>query len=321
MLLKKRKVEQSGEKNDTMTIMIKRKIFAGKTSIGLAEKLARESGGELVRGLTEYFPDGNILVQTGEKVHREEVVVVQTIWGKKASENFLELLFWLDALKRGDAAKITVVIPFFSYAKADKQEEEGLTSLRARVCADCLQVAGANRVLMMDLHSPSIPGFFQIPVENLSAMKVIVDYLKAKNLSDAVIVSPDAGFAKQARKYAAALGWPCAIGDKNRPELNGDAEILEIVGEVKGKKCVVVDDFTTSAGTLVDVARALEERGAAEVYAAVTHAPIDEKALMRIQASPIKELVVTNTTGNEEIFSQSEKIVVLDVMKIFAQNL
>lgn len=303
--------------------MTQTKIFAGSAGKELARQLVRHlgAGARVETGLTETFPEGNLFVKTETAVHHQEVVVVQTIWGEQASNRFLELLFWLDTLKRGDAAKITVIIPFFSYAKADKQEETGLTSLRARVCADCLEAAGASRVLMMDLHSPSIPGFFKIPVENLSAMEVLCDFYHQKDLSNSIVVSPDAGFAKQARKYAAKLGLPCAIGDKNRPELNGDAQILEIIGDVKGKKCLIFDDFTTSAGTLVDVARALEERGAAEIYAAVTHAAINEKALQRIEQSPIKELVVTNTTENEVIFSQSKKITVLDVMKIFAQNL
>lgn len=303
--------------------MTQTKIFAGSAGKELARQLVRHlgAGARVETGLTETFPEGNLFVKTETAVHHQEVVVVQTIWGEQASNRFLELLFWLDTLKRGDAAKITVIIPFFSYAKADKQEETGLTSLRARVCADCLEAAGASRVLMMDLHSPSIPGFFKIPVENLSAMEALCDFYHQKDLSNSIVVSPDAGFAKQARKYAAKLGLPCAIGDKNRPELNGDAQILEIIGDVKGKKCLIFDDFTTSAGTLVDVARALEERGAAEIYAAVTHAAINEKALQRIEQSPIKELVVTNTTENEVIFSQSKKITVLDVMKIFAQNL
>jgi len=303
--------------------MTQTKIFAGSAGKELARQLVKHlgAGAKVETGLTETFPEGNLFVKTETAVHHQEVVVVQTIWGEQASNRFLELLFWLDTLKRGDAAKITVIIPFFSYAKADKQEETGLTSLRARVCADCLEAAGASRVLMMDLHSPSIPGFFKIPVENLSAMEVLCDFYHQKDLSNSIVVSPDAGFAKQARKYAAKLGLPCAIGDKNRPELNGDAQILEIIGDVKGKKCLIFDDFTTSAGTLVDVARALEERGAAEIYAAVTHAAINEKALQRIEQSPIKELVVTNTTENEVIFSQSKKITVLDVMKVFAQNL
>lgn len=297
------------------------KIMAGSAGRTLAESLAKELGTSVLTGEKVRFPDGNLLVKTEENVHNEEVTVVQTIWGKGASDDFLELLFWIDALKRGDAAKVTAIVPFFSYAKADKQEETGLTSLRARVCADCLQAAGANRVMMMDLHSPSIPGFFQIPVDNLSAAKVLTDYFLQEDLSNSVVVSPDAGFAKQARKYAARLGLPCAIGDKNRPELTGDAQICEIVGEVAGKKCLVFDDFTTSVGTLDEVARALLERGAAEVQAAVTHAPIDEKALARLEKSPITKLVVTNTTENEAIFSQSEKIAVLNVMKIFAENL
>ncbi|MDO5561506.1 MAG: ribose-phosphate diphosphokinase [bacterium] len=297
------------------------KIFAGSAGTDFAKKLAKNLNTEVSPGLVEHFSEGNLLVKTEENVRHQKTIIVQTLWGENLSDNFLELLFWLDALKRADAAEITAIIPYFSYAKADKQEDTGVTSLRARVCADCLQVAGASRVITMDLHSPSIPGFFQIPVENLSARDVFCSYLQKTDLGNGIVVSPDAGFAKQARKYAAQLSLPCAIGDKNRPELNGLAEILEIVGEVKNKNCFIFDDFTTSAGTLVDVARALKERGAAKITAAVTHAPITAQALQRLNESPIEQLLVTNTTDNQAIFSQSEKIVVLDVTQEFARSL
>ena len=297
------------------------KIFAGSAGNDFAQKLATRLQTKVCPGIVEHFSEGNILVKTETPVLHQKTLIVQTLWGEHLSDNFLELLFWLDALKRADAAEVTAIIPYFSYAKADKQEDIGVTSLRARVCADCLQAAGATRVITMDLHSPSIPGFFQIPVTNLSAIDVFCDYLRQTDLSNGVVVSPDAGFAKQARKYAAKLGLPCAIGDKNRPELNGLAEILEIVGEVKNKNCFIFDDFTTSAGTLADVARALKERGAAKIVAAVTHAPLTQKALQRLEASPIEKLLTTNTTDNQAIFLQSKKIVVLDVTAAFADNL
>lgn len=296
------------------------KVFAGSASKVFAEKMAAHLQVPVSKGVSQRFSEGNIFVKVEEDVHHQETLIVQTLSGDNVNNDLMELLFWIDALKRYDAAKITVVIPFFSYAKADKQDGDG-TSIRARVIADCLQAAGASKIITMDLHSPSIPGFFQIPVENLSAMKTFADYFRQTDLSETVVVSPDAGFAKQARKYAVELGLPCVIGDKSRPELlKQKAEILEIMGEVRDKNCLIVDDFTTSAGTLCDIARALRERGAKKIVAAVAHAPIDEKACQRIEESAIEKLVTTNTIENP-VFAKSAKIQVLDVSGEFAKSL
>src|SRR5690606_32830842 len=186
------------------------------------------------------------------------------------NDNFMELLFWLDAFKRASAESVTAVIPYFSYAKGDKKDEPRV-SIRARVCADAIEAAGADRVVAMDLHAPQIQGFFRIPVDNLYALPVLCERLQREHLQDVVVVAPDAGFAKEARRYASALRASVAIADKERREHDERAEVWDISGEVAGKTAVIVDDFTISAGTLVSAAEQLVERGARQVYAMVSH--------------------------------------------------
>ena len=186
-------------------------------------------------------------------------VVQSTVF--PANDNFMELLFWIDAFKRASAESVTAIIPYFSYAKGDKKDEPRV-SIRARVCADAIEVAGADRVVTMDLHAPQIQGFFHVPVDDLYALPVLCERVRAEGAQDLVVVSPDAGFAKQARKFAAALGCSVVIADKVRTGHDEAAEVLEIIGDVEGKAALVVDDFTISGGTLADVARALKARGA-----------------------------------------------------------
>src|SRR5690349_14793279 len=177
----------------------------------------------------------------------------------------MELLFWIDALRRASAESVTVVVPYFSYGKGDKKDEPRV-SIRARVCADAIEAAGADRVVMMDLHAPQIQGFFKIPVDDLYALPVLCDRVKTLGLENVIVVAPDAGFAKKARRYAHYLGTSLAIGDKERVDHAEQAEIIEIIGDVRGKTALIVDDFTISAGTLVDVAEKLLERGATATY-------------------------------------------------------
>ena len=212
----------------------------------------------------------------------------------------MELLFWIDAFKRASAASVTVVVPYFSYAKGDKKDEPRV-SIRARVCADAIQVAGADRIVTMDLHAPQIQGFFRIPVDDLQAMTGALRGDQTQRSADLIVVSPDTGFAKKARSYASYLGAGLAIGDKERVDHRECAEVLEIIGDVRGKTALVVDDFTISAGTLVDVAEKLLERGAVAVYAAITHGVFSAGAMERIEASPIVSLLVTDTIETQPI--------------------
>ena len=204
------------------------------------------------------------------------------------NDNFMELLFWIDAFSRASADAVTAVMPFFSYAKGDKKDEPRV-SIRARVCADAIEAAGADRVVTMDLHAPQIQGFFQIPVDHLYAMPVLGDAFRRSRCPTWSWSSPDAGFAKQARRYAAAT-WarPLAIGNKQRVGHDEQAEVLDIIGDVAGKTALIVDDFTISGGTLIEMAVKLLERGATAVYAAITHGVFAPGSQERIAASPIE---------------------------------
>jgi ribose-phosphate pyrophosphokinase len=265
---------------------------------------------------TLHFSDGNTFVRILENVRGRRVYLVQsTVF--PANDNFMELLFWVDAFKRAGTESVTVIIPYFSYAKGDKKDEPRV-SIRARVCADAIEIAGADRVVTMDLHAPQIQGFFHLPVDNLYALPVLVDCISAKELKDMVIVSPDVGFAKQARKYASSLGVNIAIADKERMAHDEKAAILQVIGDVEGKTAIVVDDFTISGGTLADVSVKLIEQGAREVYAAVTHGVLSKGSVEKIDKSPIKKLLITDTVENQPV-QFSDKIEVVSVAPLFGE--
>ena len=208
-------------------------------------------------------------------------------------------------------------MPYFSYAKGDKKDEPRV-SIRARVCADAIEMAGAHRVVTMDLHAPQIQGFFHLPVDDLYALPVLAEAIQRKQLENLVIVSPDTGFVKQARRYAKFLGTPLAIGDKERKRHDERAEVLEIIGDVKGKTAFIVDDFTISGGTLVEASKRLLEQGAAAVYAAVTHAAFTPGSMERISASPIQQLLVTDSIETQPV-EFCEKIEVVSVAPLFGE--
>ena len=234
-----------------------------------------------------------------------------------ANDHFMELLFWVDAFKRASAESVTVVMPYFSYAKGDKKDEPRV-SIRARVCADAIEVAGADRVVALDLHAPQIQGFFRIPVDALYALPVLCEAIVRKQLPDLVVVSPDTGFAKQARKYASFLGTSIAIADKQRKAHDERAEALEIIGEVQGKTALIVDDFTISAATLADAAEKLVQRGAKAVYAAVSHGVFSEGSMERLDRSPIHRLVVTDSIETQPV-ALSQKVEVVSVAPLFGE--
>jgi ribose-phosphate pyrophosphokinase len=271
------------------------KIFAGKASLGLAREICAQLGIELARSETQIFSEGNVFVRVLENVRGRDVFVVQGT-EYPVNDNFMELLFWIDAFKRASATQVTAVIPFFSYAKGDKKDEPRV-SIRARVCADAIEAAGADRVLTMDLHSPQIQGFFKIPVDHLYAMPVLVDYFRRKQIPNLVVASPDVGFGKQAYRYAELMRADVVFGNKVRRAHNESAEMLDIVGSVDGKNVLIVDDFTISGGTLIEMAYACKERGAKDIYACVSHGVFSKGSSEKIAASPIKELVMTDTIG------------------------
>jgi len=292
------------------------KIFAGRTSIPFAKKMCDYLGVELGQAQTLTFTEGNTFVRILERVRDKDVYIVQTI-GLNPNDEFMELLFWIDAFKRSSAGSVTAIIPYFSYAKGDKKDEPRV-SIRARVCADCLEVTGVDRIITMDLHSPQIQGFFKKPVDHLYGMHILCDYIKSKNIDNMVVVSPDEGFAKNARNYAKNLKVSVAIGDKTRTGHNEKAEILDIMGDYKGKNAVIVDDFTISCGTLVKTAEHLKANGALKIYACVSHALLNEKGLSALEESPIEELIITDTVENTLAFSHP-KVKVASAAPLFAK--
>lgn len=291
-------------------------IFAGSGSRRLTTRICKYLQIAPGKNETLQFSEGNTFVRVLENVRGRRVYIVQsTVF--PANDNFMELLFWIDAFKRASAESVTAVIPYFSYGKGDKKDEPRV-SIRARVCADAIEAAGADRIVTMDLHAPQIQGFFRVPVDNLYALPVLCDRIRTKKLEDLIIVSPDTGFAKQARKYASYLGTSVAIADKERLAHDEKSKVLEVIGDVEGKTAIVVDDFTISGGTLTEVSVELRERGAKQVYAMVTHGVLAEGSVELIDSSPIKQLLVTDTVENQPV-QFSIKIEVVSVASLFGE--
>jgi len=291
-------------------------ILSGSGNPLLAQNIANELGVSLTPGHSHIFSEGNVFVRIRENVRGRDTFIVQGVH-HPVNDNFVELLFWIDALKRASAGQVTAVIPYFSYAKGDKKDEPRV-SIRARVCADAIEAAGADRVLTMDLHSPQIQGFFGIPVDHLYARHTICQHITSLKIPDLVVCSPDVGFAKSASAYANLLGVPVVIGNKQRTDHTENAEVLEVIGEVTGKNVVMVDDFTITGGSLISMANLLKSRGAHDVYAAVTHGVLAKGASEKIENSPIKKLFVTDTieTSQER---PPENIEVISVASMFAR--
>jgi ribose-phosphate pyrophosphokinase len=291
-------------------------VFGGSGSPRLTQSICSYLGTTPGESEVIRFSEGNIFVRIKENVRGRNIYVVQST-AFPANDNFMELLFWLDAFKRASAASVTAVVPYFSYHKGDKKDEPRV-SIRARVCADAMEAAGADRVVTLDLHAPQIQGFFRVPVDDLYALPVLCRAIRDKRLKDLVVVSPDAGFAKKARLYATALQCPLAIADKARAEHDEKAEILEVIGNVDGRNAVVVDDFTISGGTLCDVAEKLMDRGARSVHAAVSHGVLSRGAVSRIEQSPIVRLLMTDSVESQPE-PLGEKIELVSVAPLFGE--
>ncbi len=289
-------------------------IFSGSGSRDLTTKICSHLGVPTCKGEVLRFSEGNTFVRVCENVRGRDVYLVQST-AFPVNDNFMELLFWIDAFKRASAEKVTVLLPYFSYAKGDKKDEPRV-SVRARVCADAIEAAGADRVVTMDLHAPQIQGFFKIPVDDLYALPILCDAVMKEASQNMVVVSPDAGFAKKARSYADYLGVSLAIANKSRKSHDEKAEILEIIGDVRQKTALLVDDFTISAGTLVNAASKLIELGAGKVMAMVTHGVFGVGARERIDQSNISKLFITDTIETQpEPFSS--KVEVVSVAPLF----
>lgn len=291
-------------------------LVGGSASRRLATSVAEYLDRPLAASETLRFSEGNLFVRVLENVRGRDVFLIQGT-AFPANDNFMELLFWIDALKRASAASVTVVMPYFSYAKGDKKDEPRV-SIRARVCADAIEVGGADRVVTLDLHAPQLQGFFKVPVDDLHALPVLSDAVAAKAFPDLVVVAPDAGYAKKARQWADRLGTPLAVAEKRRSDHSETAEVVELIGSVKGRTALIVDDFTISAGTLTDAARVLRERGSTSVVAAVTHGLLTEAAHNRLEESCIEKLFITDSVETQPV-DLPAKVEVVSVAGLFGE--
>ena len=270
------------------------KLFSLNANIPLAKQVAKSLGVELSKCSVKKFSDGEVSINIEESVRGSEVFVLQSTSGP-VNDNLMTLLIMIDALKRASVDTINVVIPYYGYARQDRKARSR-EPITAKLVANLLEVAGADRVIALDLHALQIQGFFDIPVDHLMCVPIIAKYFKEKlpDMEEVVVVSPDYGGVTRARKLADALNTPIAIIDKRRPKPNV-AEVMNIVGNIEGKTCILIDDIIDTAGTITLGAQALKDRGAKEVYASCSHAVLSGQALDRIENSPIKELVYANT--------------------------
>ncbi len=291
------------------------RVFTGNANPRLAEEISDYLGIPLGEILVGQFSDGEIQVKIGENVRGVDVFMVQPTF--PPADNLLELLITMDAALRASAGRITAVIPYFGYARQDKKDEPRVP-ISAKLVSNLIATAGADRVLTLDLHVEQIQGFFDIPVDHLYATPVMIEYFRSKGTEDFVIIAPDPGGVGRARATAKRLGGlPIAFIDKRRPAPNL-AEVFNVVGEVKGKKCLVVDDLIDTGGTLVKGAQALKENGADEVYAFCTHPVLSDGAVEKLRESPIQSLVVTNTIPLTEE-KKDPKITVLSVARLLGE--
>ena len=291
-------------------------VFGGSGSRKLAKAISDSIGVPLGNSEVIRFSEGNLFVRINENVRGRNVYVIQST-AYPANDNFMELLFWLDAFKRASAESVTAIVPYFSYAKGDKKDEPRV-SIRARVCADAIEAAGADRLVTLDLHAPQIQGFFKIPVDDLYALPYLCSAIRAKRLEKLVVVTPDAGFAKKARLYANALGSRLAIADKERPGHDESPEVLEIIGDVAGYTSLIVDDFTISGGTLCEVADELIARGAHSVHAAISHGVFATGAIDRIEKSAIASVLVTDSVETQPE-ALGDKVQIVSVAPLLAE--
>jgi len=292
------------------------KVFSGNANRSLAEKVCDHLGIPLGNADIKTFSDGEISVEINENIRGKDVFIIQPTC-PPVNDNLMELLIMIDAAKRASAGRITAVIPYYGYARQDRKVAPR-QPISAKLVANLITVAGASRVLTMDLHAGQIQGFFDIPVDNLFARPVLLHYIKEHFKDDLVIVSPDAGGVERARAFAKRLNASLAIIDKRREKANV-AEVMNIIGDVKDKTAVIIDDIVDTGGTLTKAALALLEKGALAVYACCTHAVLSGNAVQRIEESSLKELIVTDTIPLSEEAQKCEKIKVLSVGKLFGE--
>lgn len=293
-------------------------LFTGNANPALAQEIATSLGISLGKAAVGRFSDGETTVEIQQNVRGREVFVVQSTCAP-TNDNLMELLIMVDALKRASAQRITAVIPYFGYARQDRRPRSTRVPISARVVANMLEAVGVNRVLTMDLHADQIQGFFNIPVDNIYASPVLLEDLRKKNYSDLLVVSPDVGGVVRARALAKQLNTDLAIIDKRRPKANV-AEVMNIIGEVEGRNCVIMDDMIDTGGTLCKAAQVLKERGAKQVFSYCTHPVLSGGAAARIADSALDEVVVTDTIPLREDAIKCGKIRQLSTAPLLAET-
>ena len=291
------------------------KIFTGNSHIELAKEIADIMGKPLGKATVTKFSDGEISVNIWESVRGIDVYIIQSTCSP-VNDNLMELLIMIDAMKRASAGRINAIIPYYGYAGQDRKAK-ARDPITAKLVADLIMAAGADRVLTMDLHANQIQGYFDIPVDHLLGMPIIAKYFKEKQMEDLVVVSPDHGSVTRARNLAEFLNCPIAIIDKRRPEPN-KSEIMNIIGNIDGKNCIIIDDMIDTAGTICNAANAIKDLGAKAVFAAATHPILSGPAVERLEASAIEELVLLNTVPLAEE-KKLEKMTFLSVAPLFAE--
>ncbi|MDO8577607.1 MAG: ribose-phosphate pyrophosphokinase [Dehalococcoidales bacterium] len=292
------------------------KVFTGNAHPALAKSVCDYMGIPLGKCEVFKFSNDNIFVRIMENVRSRDVFVIQPL-SSPVNENLVELLIMLDALKRASAGRITAVVPYYAYGRTDKKDQPRVP-ITARLIADLLTTAGANRLLSMDFHAAQIQGFFNIPVDELTALPLLTDYFRNKNLKDLVVVATDIGISKRARDAAERLKAPLAIMEKRRVDNAGHTETLNVIGDVQGKVALTVDDEIDTAGSMVNTVTALLGRGATEVYACCTHPVFSGPAIQRISASPVKEVIVTDSLPLPAA-KKLDKITVLSIAPLLGE--
>ena len=294
-------------------------VFTGNAIPKLAAAVAGHLGIGLGKATVGRFSDGEVMVEILENVRGKDVFVLQSTCAP-TNDNLMELLVMVDALKRASAGRITAALPYFGYARQDRRVRSSRVAISAKVVANMLEVAGVDRVLTMDLHADQIQGFFDIPVDNIYAAPVLLADVATQNLAECIVVSPDVGGVVRARALAKRLDTDLAIIDKRRPKANV-SEVMNIIGEVRGRTCVIMDDMVDTAGTLTKAADALKEHGAVRVLAYCTHAVLSGNAVERIAQSSLDELVVTDTIPLSEAGRGCAKIRVLSCAQLLAETI
>jgi len=293
------------------------KLLTGNSNKILSKKISKYLKSKLINSSIRKFADGEIYIEINENIRGNSIFIIQSI-SSPANDNLMELLLCIDALKRSSAKNITAVIPYFGYARQDRKVVPR-TSISAKLVSNLITKAGADRVVTVDLHAGQIQGFFDIPVDNLFCTPIFARHIKKKiNLNNLICVAPDVGGVERTRALSRRINSSIAIIDKRRPA-PGKSEVMNIVGNVKNKNCVIVDDIIDSGGTIVNAAKALKEKGAKDVYVYITHAVLSGEAIHKIEKSQIKKLITTDTIDNSKKIRKSKKVEIISLAPMISE--